>query len=266
MTTEQTASQLELAAQILRTGHPWEYQPDHHNWKKSEGFDPVYALSQRWPIRLALAAPPDNRPLHNPDNLTAEQVGAGWRLLVAGEKQTHGYQYWASKKWFSGNVFDEVVDKCNRDTTCRAPLSIPWPEAPKPDPYAELKAAHAEGKEIECLLGKRIEAVFGDLMEQHAFIFDEASTVVTSSAKGNPPYNANHVRETIRRVQPDAIIAFGTSSRRAIEDVRKAKRDKLDLPPVIECVHPAIQKPGWMQQMLDAKKQIKELGKQLQLV
>ena len=47
------------------------------------------------------------------------------------------------------------------------------------------------------LTGKRIEAVFGDLMEQHAFIFDEASTVVTASAKGNPPYNANHVRETI---------------------------------------------------------------------
>lgn len=116
------------------------------------------------------------------------------------------------------------------------------------------------------LTGKRIEAVFGDLMEQHAFIFDEASTVVTSSAKGNPPYNANHVRETIRRVQPDAIIAFGSSSRRAIEDVRKTKRDNLDLPPVIECVHPAIQKPGWMREMLDAKKAIQQLGKQLQPV
>ena len=116
------------------------------------------------------------------------------------------------------------------------------------------------------LTGKRIEAVFGDLMEQHAFIFDEASTVVTSSAKGNPPYNANHVRETIRRVQPDAIIAFGTSSRRAISDVRQAKRDKLDLPPVIECVHPAIQKPGWMAEMLNAKKRLKEISKQLQPV
>lgn len=116
------------------------------------------------------------------------------------------------------------------------------------------------------LTGKRIEAVFGDLMEQHAFIFDEASTVVTPSARGNPHYNANHVRETIRRVRPDAIIAFGTSSRRAISDVRQAKRDKMDLPPVIECVHPAIQKPGWMAEMLDAKKQLKELSKQLQPV
>jgi len=116
------------------------------------------------------------------------------------------------------------------------------------------------------LTGKRIEAVFGDMMKDHAFIFDEASTVVTPSSKGNPPYNANHVRETIRRVRPDAIIAFGTSSRRAIDDVRKAKRDRMDLPPVIECVHPAIQKPGWMQQMLDAKKELQQLDKQLQPV
>lgn len=116
------------------------------------------------------------------------------------------------------------------------------------------------------LTGKRIELVFGDMMERYAFIFDEASTVVTPSSSGEPPYNANHVRETIRRVQPDAIIAFGSSSRRAIHDVRKAKRDKVELPPVIECVHPAIQKPGWMQQMLDAKKQLKELAKQLQPV
>lgn len=115
-----------------------------------------------------------------------------------------------------------------------------------------------------CLTGHRIEMVFGDMMKQHAFIFDEASTVVTSSAKGNPPYNANHVRETIRRVQPDAVITFGSSSRRAVEDVRKAKRDKVDLPPVIECVHPAIQKPTWMRQMLDAKAALKELSKQLQ--
>jgi hypothetical protein len=116
------------------------------------------------------------------------------------------------------------------------------------------------------LTGQRIEMVFGDLMEQHAFIFDEASTVVTPSSKGNPPYNANHVRETITRVQPDAVITFGSSSRRAVEDVRKAKRLKIDLPPVIECVHPAIQKPTWMRQMLATKAALKEIIKRLQPV
>lgn len=116
------------------------------------------------------------------------------------------------------------------------------------------------------LTGKRIEYVFGDMMKEHAFIFDEASTVIAPSSKCNPPYNANHVRETIRRVRPDAVIAFGSSSRRAIDDVRKAKRDKIDLPPVVECIHPAIQKPGWMAALLDAKKQIKEISKQLQPV
>jgi|688.fasta_scaffold09072_25 hypothetical protein len=116
------------------------------------------------------------------------------------------------------------------------------------------------------LTGSRIEAVFGDMMKNHAFIFDEASASVVSNNQYNAPYNASHVRETIARLRPDAVIAFGSSPRRAIEDVRKAKREKIDLPPVIECVHPAIQKPGWMQQMLDAKSALKAIFKQLQPV
>ena len=115
-----------------------------------------------------------------------------------------------------------------------------------------------------CLTGSRIEAVFGDMMKEHAFIFDEASTVVTPSSGGNPPYNANHVRDTIHRVRPDVVIAFGSSPRRAIDDIRKAKRNPARLPPVVECVHPAVQKPGWMRQMMEAKTAVQQLGKQLQ--
>lgn len=112
------------------------------------------------------------------------------------------------------------------------------------------------------LTGQRIETVFGDMMKEHAFVFGEAATVVTPSSVGKPSYNAGHVRDTILRVRPDAVIAFGHSSQRAIADVRNAKRIKLDLPPVIECVHPAIQKPGWMKQMCDAKKSLQQLIKQ----
>jgi len=111
--------------------------------------DPLVCIAIGMHIRLTLAKPPDNRPLHNPDNLTAEQVGAGWRLLVVGEKQPKGYEYWTTKKWLSGNAIGETVDECNKDTTCRVPLSTPWPEASKPDPYAELEAAHAAGKVIQ---------------------------------------------------------------------------------------------------------------------
>jgi hypothetical protein len=116
------------------------------------------------------------------------------------------------------------------------------------------------------LTGQRIEMVFGDLMEQHAFIFDEASTTIPVSNNYGPNFNTNHVRETIRRIQPDTIVAFGHSSQRAIENVRKAKRLKIDLPPVIECVHPAIQKPTWMRQMLATKAALKEIIKRLQPV
>lgn len=116
------------------------------------------------------------------------------------------------------------------------------------------------------LTGSRIEAVFGDMIKTHAFVFDEASTTIPVSNNCGPNFNTNHVRETIRRIQPDAIVAFGHSSQRAIKSVRKAKREKIDLPPVIECVHPAIQKPGWMQQMLDAKSALKAIFKQLQPV
>ena len=102
-------------------------------------------------IRLVLATPPDNRPLHNPNNLTAEQVGAGWRLALKGEKQPVGYQYWASVGWHTGQADGKLVDTCNKDTSIRIPLSTPWPEVEKPDPYAELKAAHKAGKDIQCV-------------------------------------------------------------------------------------------------------------------
>ena len=112
------------------------------------------------------------------------------------------------------------------------------------------------------LTGQRIESVFGDMMKEHAFIFDEASTTITKASSSSPHYNAGHVRETILRVRPDVVIAFGHSSQRAIVDVRSAKRIRINLPPVIECVHPAIQKPGWMKQMCDAKKSLRQLIKQ----
>ena len=144
MNTEQTAQQLELAAQILRTGHPFMASP------KPNGLWCVPAPAEmdilKWPvdkyeIRLALATPPDNRPLHNPDNLTAEQVGAGWRLTLKGERHTQ-QEYWNSNGQWKPSLHYTDLD------TFRLPLSIPWPD-PKPDPYAELKQAHAEGKVIQ---------------------------------------------------------------------------------------------------------------------
>ena len=86
MTTEQTAQQLELAAQILRTGHPWKSSP------QAPDTDIYSALRNGFEIRPILATPPDGRPLHNPDNLTAEQVTIPEDLAQAIGAILHGIE------------------------------------------------------------------------------------------------------------------------------------------------------------------------------
>lgn len=152
MNAEETAQKLELAAQILRTNHPWEYQADYHTWQRSVGRCPLFAIQQRWPIRLALATPPDNCPLHNPDNLTAEQVGVGYRLALKGEALEDGGEIWTGTTWLKSHGCKYV-----KEATFRLPLSVPWPEPA--DPYAELKAAHAAGKVIQFIGEDRLGPV-----------------------------------------------------------------------------------------------------------
>lgn len=135
MTTEQTAEQLELAAQILRTGHPWESSP------QAPDTDIYSALRDGFKIRPILATPPDNRPLHNPNNLTAEQVGIGYRLMTLDEKlntKTDLQTKWKDGGWcWCGEIYGKLDHKTH--PTYRLPLSVPWSE-PKPDPcYDEKK-------------------------------------------------------------------------------------------------------------------------------
>lgn len=150
--TEQ-AQQLRLAADIFETGHPFEIRHGtSEKWHPSRVTHPARAVLEGWHLRPTLATPPDGRPLHNPDNLTAEYVGVGWRLIVKGEPPHEAAEVWAhiEEAWQPRDC--ELVSKpymCFNDSDCyRVPLSVPWPEV-KPDPYAELKAAHAAGKKIE---------------------------------------------------------------------------------------------------------------------
>ncbi len=142
MNTEQQAAQLELAAQILRTGHPWEYRCK--DWYSGNCI--LTTLKAGYKIRPILATPPDGRKLHNPLGLTAEQVGVGYRLTLEEEMdgKRHDACEWFNDAWLKHD--DGWYWK--KDSTIRVPLSTPWPEA-KPDPYAELKKAHAEGKVIQ---------------------------------------------------------------------------------------------------------------------
>lgn len=152
MTTEQTAQQFELAAQIIRTGHPWEWQASDGEWvKPTIRTELHHVISDGLAIRLALATPPDGRPLHNPGNLSAEQVGAGFRLTLKDESPHKNAELWNvfDKKWVN-RLSHNGGSEYGKYNTYRLPLSVPWPEA-KPDPYAELKKAHAEGKVIQCI-------------------------------------------------------------------------------------------------------------------
>lgn len=138
MNNKKTASQLRFAAGIIETGHPWKSHP------QAPDTDIYEALREEWEIRIVLATPPDGRPLHNPDNLTAEQVGAGYRLLVVGETLNHDAERWLRGQWlptWRTATFSEF-------STYRRPLSFPWPPVPA-DPYAYLKAAQAAGKVIQ---------------------------------------------------------------------------------------------------------------------
>ena len=163
MTTEQTAQQLELAAQILRTGHPFEVRhATSDQWHYSLGVNPAQAVLQDWHIRPILVTPPDGRPLHNPDNLTAEQVELGWRLTIANETPTLK-EYWhkTERRWFKAIFNDETV-------TYRTPLSVPWP-SPQPDPYADEK--------------KTDDETIQDLSDQEIIQFRSLLTLFTNLSK-----------------------------------------------------------------------------------
>lgn len=149
--TEQ-AQQLRLAAELIETGHPFAFQ-DGGEWVRAITITPDHAICERREIRPILATPPDGRPLHNPDNLTVEQVGLGYRLARIDEKTNENealQEFWNKGEWMtSGRVYSDTFGEApNHRITYRLPLTVPWPEV-KADPYAELKAAKKAGKAIE---------------------------------------------------------------------------------------------------------------------
>lgn len=123
------AQQLRLAADIFETGHPFEVRHDtSEKWHPSRVTHPARAVLEGWHLRPILATPPDGRPLHNPDNLTAEQVGLGYRLGLQEESADQPHEVWDDGEWrkaFRGDL--AFVDYAS---TYRVPLSVPWPQLP----------------------------------------------------------------------------------------------------------------------------------------
>lgn len=110
-----------------------------------------------------------------------------------------------------------------------------------------------------CLTGQRILTVFGELLKQHEWTFENASTVVTGDSGGRPPYNVEHVRGVIGRFRPDVVLVLGTSAKEAVKDIAKSRRNSNVLPPVVECIHPAVRKPGWLVEMTRARDELEDV-------
>jgi hypothetical protein len=93
-----------------------------------------------------LPAPPEGQQWHRVDGWTEEMLPAGYRPLLVGE--TGSYQYMLSHgKWKDGFGTEQAAWLSN-DAFWRTDRPLPQQQQ-LPDPYAELKAAHAAGKVIQ---------------------------------------------------------------------------------------------------------------------
>lgn len=153
MTPFENPEQLRLAAKILETGCKWQYRLGLSDWRESQNVNPANCLHSGYEIRVApieLLQPPDGLVLHNPNNLTGDQVGEGYRLLCVGEPTNvtqSDQEQWEYGRWIkSGRIYNPVIDALTHASNYRVPASVPWPTV---DKWTKEKAAFAEGKVIQ---------------------------------------------------------------------------------------------------------------------
>lgn len=110
------------------------------------GFDLRRAVGRKYHIRLkpwTPPPPPEGREWNQGEKFTADDLPEGYRPMLVGEDVQKGDECWERGKgpWVAADpaTLSKVWHVKHRT---RRPL-------PKPDPYAELKAAHAAGKVIE---------------------------------------------------------------------------------------------------------------------
>lgn len=129
--------QLKLAAALLETGHPWEIHAKGEGLYLHNPDLPIHAwLNQdEFEIRPVLVTPEDGRPINNPLNLTAEQVGVGYKLTLV--EQMDSERHIDGQIWYRDTV--EWMDCPFKSgwawlvsNTIRVPLSTPYPETKTP--------------------------------------------------------------------------------------------------------------------------------------
>ena len=137
MDTKEQIEQLKLAAELLETGHPWEYESNmiQGNWYSAEkGISTLHeCLMQNCKIRPALIQPPEGLTLWNPINLTGARVGIGYRLPCKDEILPDVYEFtYEGYPWYKSSELSGKSVNAYTLNGIRIPSSIPWPEIPKP--------------------------------------------------------------------------------------------------------------------------------------
>lgn len=128
-----TPEQLRLAADILENNWPWESRfNEDRGWEIIPDTSILTLLHNGHEVRRMWLMPPKPRgsEWHNPDGLTSEQVGDGYRLLVEGEVIPTTYEWYSQRdaKWNGEGVFaGETVPDKNSCCTVRVPISTPYP-------------------------------------------------------------------------------------------------------------------------------------------
>lgn len=149
MTTQPLPDRLELAAKIIREelpaqvliGGAWIDCP--FKAFKNNLFDR--------PIRIKPAELPSGMQWHNPDRLTPEQVGDGYRLCVPEEldgRHKGVAEYWYGPSWGSAGT---AHLRSNGSITFRVPVTTPFPALPTPPSKVPLGPEDVPpGSYIDC--------------------------------------------------------------------------------------------------------------------
>lgn len=144
--------QHKLAACLERTGEEWEYtnlidgepHPGYTWATDGLGKQPSWYIQRGFIIRpvLRYGLPSHlQSEIHNPDNLTEEQICDGGKYRAAVKSECDGRHgiYSGSgvaEHWSGGNWWKEAFANTEAETI-RLPATVPWP-----DPLADLLKAH----------------------------------------------------------------------------------------------------------------------------
>ena len=138
----------ELAATLngIADGKAWERTNSiTGEWCDPDHCGPELCITMGRKIRLkpwSLPPPPDGMQWHR-DDWTEEMLEGGWRPHLLGEVDNGDEEYLSYGTWRNGYYgSSEPTEASDPHRRTKAPL-------PQPDPYAELKAAHAAGKVIQ---------------------------------------------------------------------------------------------------------------------